>query len=193
MAAIGESAAQDLIARAAEVGITPEQIAEHLRTGVERLAIMSGNDLSKADKMLDRAAADRAARARRTELLDQVAHLAAILGHDPAAKRAAAEGKFRDTDELARFVRDCAAHARTKGLDPRTPTQKQAVAVAPATGPQIDYVVKLLARRATSGEGGGFVSTAGLYDADGNIDRAAVAALTQSQASTLIDSLTNRY
>ncbi|MEU7631677.1 hypothetical protein AB0C34_17065 [Nocardia sp. NPDC049220] len=200
MAAIGDAAAQDLITRAAKVGITREQIAVELRTRPEWLDGISGASLRRADQMIERATAAQAAAARRAELLDQIEHIAGLLGYDGAAKRAAADKKFRRTSELADFVRQCAEQARRDGHNPRTPAQQEKDATAahrratePVTDRQVDYLVKLLARRTTSGEGGGFATTTGLYTADGNIDVNAVRALTKSAASNLIDSLTNRY
>lgn len=79
-----------------------------------------------------------------------------------------------------------AAQAATQAVDPASqePT---------ATGNQIEYIVSLLARRARSGEGGGFMSTRGLYRKDGTIDRTAIAAMTRRNASALIDSLRGNY
>lgn len=200
MAAIGEAAAQDLIARAAKAGITAQQIADELRIRPEWLENISGARLRRANQMIETAIDAQATAAHRAELLDQVEHIARLLGHDPVAKRAAAEAKLTRIYELETFVRDCAGYARSQGLDPRTPAQKQAAATRrktsaamPATDRQIDYITELLARRIRNGEGGGFASTARLYDADGTIHRAAIAALTTREASTLIDSLTGNY
>lgn len=76
--------------------------------------------------------------------------------------------------------------------------EQQAAKAAPtreplATGNQIDYIVSLLSRRTRAGEGGGFMSTQGLYREDGTINRAAIAAMTRRNASALIDSLRGNY
>ena len=76
--------------------------------------------------------------------------------------------------------------------------EAQAAKAAPtreplATGNQVDYIVSLLSRRTYSGEGGGFMSTNGLYHEDGTINRAAIAAMTRRNASALIDSLRGNY
>src|SRR5262245_47652255 len=57
-----------------------------------------------------------------------------------------------------------------------------------ATDAQVRYVVDLLQRRRRTGDAGGFVGTAGLVDAAGAPDRAAIQQLTRRQASALITS-----
>lgn len=69
----------------------------------------------------------------------------------------------------------------------------QAPSAPAVTARQADYIGSLLARRANNGEGGGFASVTRFFTADGNIDAAAVRALTKAEASTLIDSLTSNY
>lgn len=76
--------------------------------------------------------------------------------------------------------------------------EEQAAKSAPAseptaTGRQVDYIVSLLEGRARRGDGGGFMSTNGLYREDGTADRDAIARLTRRNASALIDSLRGNY
>lgn len=64
-------------------------------------------------------------------------------------------------------------------IDSRTP------AVETATPKQVDYIMTLLARRARDGQGGGYFT--------GPTTREGVAGMTRRDASTYIDSLTDRY
>jgi len=60
-----------------------------------------------------------------------------------------------------------------------------------ATARQVDYLVDLLVARARAGDGGGLVGCARFYADDGSVDTARVAALTRTEASQLITSLTD--
>lgn len=185
MAAIGDAAAADLIARAAEVGITADEITTTLRMSRgSNLAVMSHSDHDRIERMID-------AKVERARLLDRVAHLATCMGHDADAKRRAADEKFRQEHALRGFIAQCEAWCRKNGVDIRTEDEKRAAAQAKATPRQVDYIVKLLAQR--GGDTAGFIEVAGLVRADGGIDSDAVRALPRSVASKLIDSLTGRY
>lgn len=72
--------------------------------------------------------------------------------------------------------------------DHRTPTSPapDGPATAPlATPRQVEYIIDLLNRRRAAGDGGGFMA--------GPTDRAGIAQLTRSQASTYITSLKEAY
>src|SRR5690606_18539485 len=126
VAAIGTTRAQQLIAAAAEVGMTPAELGEISGRGEDWLEMMSHTDECRCEQEIER-------------------------------------------------------------------RRRRAAAAARATERQVAYLVKLLARARRSGEGGGFISTRGLYTADGNVNIDALRQLTVRQASNLIDSLKGSY
>lgn len=129
----------------------------------------------------------------RITLLNRIEFIAGKLGEaDPAARSAGADAKNPTNEGLRNVVRQVEKIARSKGIDIRTDAEK-AAADPRATVGQIDYIVSLLEGRARRGDGGGFMSTNGLYREDGTIDRGAIAAMTRRNASALIDSLRGNY
>lgn len=190
MAAIGTAAAQQLIAAAEAAGLTAKEIAAHVRVREDHLDVISGADRRRIELLI-------ADTTERSQVLDRICHLAQLAGRDPQVVRANA-AKWT-TSRLRDLAAQQDRYLRNRGIDTRTEAEKAADAAAraarreaPATTGQVNYLVTLLARRARSGEGGGFVSTKGL-DSAGNVDRAALEALTVEQASALIDSLTGNY
>lgn len=186
MAAIGTTAAQQLIADAEAAGLTAEQIAAHVRVRVDHLDVISGADQRRIEVLIGETI-------ERTQVLHRICHLATLAGRDPKIVRGNAA--TWSTAKLARLAEQQDTHLRRQGVDTRAEADKQADAArrqAPATDKQVAYLITLLARRARSGEGGGYAPTRGLYSG-GNVDEQALRALTVEQASQLIDSLTDRY
>lgn len=189
MAAIGEHRAQTLIDDATKVGLTADQIAAHVRVRPQDLYSCSGADATRIEQLIN----DAAERRQLVEaFVDQCVRF-----YGKAESQARQAVQHTSVEKLRQAVAANDTDLRRRGIDTRTDAEKQADAAAhaarPATDGQVDYLVKLLGRRSRSGEGGGFMSTSGLYDQAGNVDRGAVEALTAQQANQLLDSLTGRY
>lgn len=119
-----------------------------------------------------------------------------------AAERGLTEAQV---DTLAHDMRLMMGTIGIDGLSRRS--ARQLVAALPAarrpqlTQPQVrqctpkqpQYVADLLARRARTGEGGGFEAVDHLYTADGNLDLEAIDALSAEAASRIITSLKGDY
>lgn len=118
-----------------------------------------------------------------TEQLDEIEFLAARMGHDGAAKRAAA-AKL-NADKVAEVIQASIRWCGRNGIDLRVDTSGQ-----PATEPQVAYIAKLLIQRDIESGFSGLV--AGLVDG-GHPNTAAIQRLTKAQASQVIDSLTEQY
>ncbi|MFJ6215072.1 hypothetical protein ACIQGZ_17310 [Streptomyces sp. NPDC092296] len=165
-----------LLTAAVAAGVRPSAIAKAV--GARSLA--SGRRFSNGDT--NRVTILLEDRLTRNEVLDELAHLAACLGHDPEAKRAAAE---RLTDEqIVRMIRDSRTWARRHGIDVRTEDEKNP-GRRPATPRQVAHILQLLAHRARNGDGAGFMT--------GPTGRAGIEAMTVDEASTYIDSLEENY
>lgn len=192
MTAIGTAAAEQLTAAAAEVGITRAQVAEIVGLREDAIEVMSGADRRKVEVAI----AD--ARDRR-QLIDQfVAQCVEHYGKTETQARTAAEKAT--SAKLRQAIAANVADLRRRGIDPRTAAEKSADRQAAAqrqearcTSPQAEQIGDLLARRVRSGEGGGFMSTAGLIDGQGQIDMKAIRGLPHSAASAMIDSLRGDY
>lgn len=124
-------------------------------------------------------------------LLDEVQRLAAAGGYDGPAKRVAA-GRMT-VPELRKFIADAKEYQRRQaekaqaakaGAAAQAAFKRRQATLRP-TDRQVDYILNLLARRARSGEGGGFFT--------GPTDRAGIAKLSRGDASAYIDSLTGNY
>jgi|SRR5690554_2276002 len=191
MAAIGTTRAQRLITQAAQAGLTAEQIARHVGTTPDYLDMISG----AAEGRIEQLITDHQ---HRQQVIDRVVHLAGLDGRDQQVVRTNAQ--TFPTAQLEQIAAEADAKLRRKGIDTRTPAERQADAEyaearasSPATDRQVAYLVKLLGRSRRSGEGGGFISTQGLYTADGGVNLDALRQLTVQQASNLIDSLKGGY
>lgn len=129
--------------------------------------------------------------AAKVSLLDEVERLASAGGHDGAAKRAGAAKMT--VPELRKFVADVKEYQRRQASKAQAARESAAESAAwairaaksPATSRQVDYIMNLLARRARSGEGGGFMT--------GPTSRAEVRKMSQGDASAYITSLTGDY
>ncbi|BAD58860.1 hypothetical protein [Nocardia farcinica] len=180
--------------------LAEKRVAELLELGVDLDTIIAKTGVTKSggewhthnrrsDDALDALLAEAH---ERKALLDRIEHLAVAIGEDGPARRAGADAKNPSLDGLRAVIEGVEKYARAKGIDIRTDAEKAAPEPT-ATDRQIDYIVALLEGRARRGEGGGFMSTHGLYKADGTVDRAAVAKMTRRTASAMIDSLRGNY
>ena len=88
----------------------------------------------------------------------------------------------RNEAKAERLFNERAAQIRAQQA---APTTKPAPRVELASGRQVDYIMSLLARRQRDGATTGFMS--------GPTTRQGVEALSRREASTYIDSLTERY
>jgi hypothetical protein len=178
MAAIGTERAQDLLDAATAAGITADDLAQAagaVNGDPANLPYISGRAADAAQRHIDDVVAARAARAA---AIREALRLARLGGHDPDT--IAPKLDRMTATAIAKLVRDTAAYLRGRGVDTRPPA-----APAPATDAQVNYIMDLLARRAASGEGGGFFH--------GPTDRAGVRRLTRADASAYIDSLKGTY
>jgi hypothetical protein len=122
-----------------------------------------------------------------------------------AAERGLTEDQV---DELAHDMRLMMGTVGIDGLS--RSSARQLIAALPAAPPaprpdlrqpearqctpkQAQYVADLLARRARTGEGGGFAAVSHLYTADGQLDLPAIDALSFDAASRIITSLKGDY
>lgn len=192
--AIGRHEAQQLINEAAELGVTPEQLAEFV-DGRSTIEAWSRRDAERAREHLRRIRQEAADRQYRQQIIDRVVYLAKFFGHDAELIRTRAADQ--PTHVLEGMVQDAERQLRSRGIDTRTPEQRQAAAraaaaraAAPATERQVAYLADLL-RRGRHHEGG-FVSTRGLVE-NGRPVMAELRRLTRAEASRLIDSLTGQY
>ncbi|MBF6411182.1 hypothetical protein [Nocardia farcinica] len=174
----------DLVSELIALGVTEDTIAALSRVerfGGEWIAWGRAGETQLHDLI--------AATRERKALLDRIEFLAVAIGEDGPARRAGADAKNPTLAGLRAVIAGVEKYARAHRIDIRTDAEKN----APATEAQIDYIVALLEGRARRGEGGGFMSTRGLYKDDGTVDRAAVAAMTRRTASAMIDSLRGTY
>lgn len=192
MTAIGTAAAEQLTAAAAEVGISRARIAEIVGLREDSLEVMSGVDRSRVEVAI----AD--ARDRRQLIETFVAQCVEHYGKTETQARQAAEKAT--AAKLRQAISANIADLRRRGIDPRTAAEKAADRQAAAqrqeprcTSRQAERIADLLARRVRSGEGGGFMSTAGLINQRGQIDMEAIRRLSRSAASAMIDSLRGDY
>jgi hypothetical protein len=182
MAAIGTAGAQALIAEAAEVGVTVNQIATYLRIRPTDLDVMSGGDRDGVRNELIAEAR------RRSEAHARVMELCRLAGRDADAVAASITGWTEP--QLRKLIADQERHMRSQGKNIHPARRPQPD--APATDRQVDHIANLLRRRTRDGDGDGFVSTKGLLRG-GRPVRAEIAKLTRQEASTLIDSLHGDY
>lgn len=118
-----------------------------------------------------------------TEQLDQVAFIANRMGHDGTAKRAAASNMTMQ--QVADLITKSRDYCRRNGISLDLATGSQ-----PATERQVDYIASLIVRHDTEAGFSGLV--AGLHT-NRKPDMAAIRALTKTEASQVIDSLTENY
>lgn len=195
MASIQQQIRASLIRQAAaKRGITPADIDTAARAAI-------GRTLDQARDSRDLGRIETALRALRPALT--ITQAAARLGVSEATVRrylAPSAGRLvrlrTGVDEAsvtAYATRREANIARTRWTKTTT---IQLIPAAPATTRQVDYIADLLATRVRNGDGGGFVSTAGLLTGAGyqtRINLGAIRALSRTDASQLIDSLKGNY